>query len=320
MIIFRRGSAAPLVLIALLLTSCIRQDAHLQRPVLQVNSNVLTAKEFADQLTERLRSADAISAKDPENLERAKSSVLREFIVESLITDWAQKNDLKPTQEAIEQELERVRAGYPDDLALRRMLTHEKVSPKQWRQSVEKRLLRELVMAQLRAEIPEPSPEEQKTYYESHKKSFEQPRAVRLRQVVTQRENDAERILSSIRSGKDISDLAKEFSSAPERADGGLTDWIEEGVLEVFDKAFEMRIGELSGILESPFGYHIYRVVEKRSARTLSLEEARPKIIQTLLTAREQHRYKAWLEGEVRRAQVFKDDKLLESIKVETRH
>ncbi len=316
-----RGSTAPLVVIALLfLTSCIRQDVHSQKPVLQVNANVLTAKEFANQLTERLRLGDAISAKDPQHIERAKNSILREFIVESLITDWADQHDLKPTAEAIENELERVRAGYPDDLALRRILTQEKVSPKEWRRFVEKRLLKELVMGKLREELTDPSPEEIKTYFEAHKNAFQLPRAVRLRQIVTARENDAERILASIKSGTDMAELAKEFSSAPERTEGGLTDWIEEGVLEVFDKAFDMRAGELSAILESPFGYHIYRVVDKRSARSLSLEEARPKIIQALLTDRDQHRYKAWLEGQVRRAQVFKDDKLLESIKVETRH
>lgn len=314
------GRTTPLLLILLLQLGCIRQDSHLQKPVLQVNSNTLTAKEFADRLSTKLRTVDAVSAKDPRHLDRARDSILREFIVESLVADWAQEHNLKPSSESVEQELERVREGYPDDLALRRVLTQEKVSPAKWRQSIERRLTKQIVMERLRAEMPAPTEEQIRQFYNDHRQEFVRPKAVQLRQVVTAKENDAERILASLKSGADLEQLAREFSTAPERAEGGLTDWIEEGVLEVFDRAFNMRQGELSPVLESPFGFHIFRVVQKRNQRQLTLEEARPKIIQTLLMEKEQHRYKAWLETQIRRAQVFKDEKLLESIKIETRH
>jgi peptidyl-prolyl cis-trans isomerase C len=316
----RRVLATLLALLSFVpLTSCTRKDSHLQKPVLQVNAKVLTAKEFGDQLAKRLRSNDAISAKDPENIARAKDSILREFIVQSLLVEWAEKNSIKPSKASVDEELEKVRAGYPDDLALKRMLSQENVSPQEWRQQIEMRLLRELVMEKLREEIPQPTEEEQKEYFKTHSEMFVLPKAVQLQQVVTAKENDAERILEAIKGGKNIEELAREFSTAPERAEGGLTDWIEEGVLEVFDKAFDMRVGEISGILESPFGYHIYKVLAKRSEKKLTFQEAQPRVIQILLLEREQHRYKAWLENQIRRARVFKDEKLLESIKVETR-
>jgi parvulin-like peptidyl-prolyl isomerase len=77
----------------------------------------------------------------------------------------------------------------------------------------------------------------------------------------------AEDLLKRVRAGEDFAALAKEFSEDPgSRAQGGDLGWFSRGemVKEFEDAAFALKEGEVSGIVESPFGYHIIKVEEHR--------------------------------------------------------
>jgi parvulin-like peptidyl-prolyl isomerase len=77
----------------------------------------------------------------------------------------------------------------------------------------------------------------------------------------------AEDILKRVRAGEDFAALAKEFSEDPgSRAQGGDLGWFGRGVMvkEFEDAAFALKEGEVSGVVESPFGYHIIKVEERR--------------------------------------------------------
>lgn len=77
----------------------------------------------------------------------------------------------------------------------------------------------------------------------------------------------AEDILKRVRAGEDFAALATQFSEDPgSRAQGGDLGWFSRGemVKEFEDAAFALKEGEVSGIVESPFGYHIIKVEGRR--------------------------------------------------------
>src|SRR5947209_10241506 len=77
----------------------------------------------------------------------------------------------------------------------------------------------------------------------------------------------AEDLLKRVRAGEDFTALAKEFSEDPgSRAQGGDLGWFGRGqmIKEFEDAAFALKRGEVSGVVESPFGYHIIKVEEHR--------------------------------------------------------
>jgi len=79
----------------------------------------------------------------------------------------------------------------------------------------------------------------------------------------------AESLLVQLRHGADFETLARRFSNDPGTKDrGGDLGWFRRGMMvQAFDRvAFSLRPGEISNVVESPFGYHIIKVDQVQPA------------------------------------------------------
>ena len=91
----------------------------------------------------------------------------------------------------------------------------------------------------------------------------------------------AEDLLTQLEAGADFAMLATEFSEdAGTAANGGDLDYFSRGrmVTEFETAAFALEPGQTSGIVQSQFGFHIIRAVDKKPAVTQSFEDTRPQI------------------------------------------
>ncbi len=95
----------------------------------------------------------------------------------------------------------------------------------------------------------------------------------------------AEALLAKAKGGTPFADLARESSEDPgSKERGGDLGWVRKGqtVPQFEQAALALEPGTLSGVVESPFGYHLIRLHEKRPERKVPLEEATPRIRQVL--------------------------------------
>jgi peptidyl-prolyl cis-trans isomerase C len=293
-------------------------DYH-KRVVVRVNETDLTASQYADLLASRLKVFNALSAKDSGVISQAKSAVVQEFIVQVVTQDWAKAHKVFVKKEHLDEEIKKTRKSYPDDIAFRKALAHEGLSYESWEQRLNQTLLERLVMDELRKALKKSDLAATQAYYQKNRSQFQTPAAVRLRQIVLDSEMSAQRVKKEIDSGKSLTEMAKKFSITPEGSLGGDLGWVEKGYLDIFDKAFQMGVGQRSGILKSPFGYHIFEVTAKRPSKALTFDEAKNRIESLLLAQHEQELYSNWLEEQVLKARVFKDDDFLKQIQVQTR-
>jgi peptidyl-prolyl cis-trans isomerase C len=113
------------------------------------------------------------------------------------------------------------------------------------------------------------------TSYKANSKKYEQPEQVRASHILIRTaEPDAkvkaEAILKELRNGADFSKLAKDKSQDPgSAAKGGDLGFFARGrMIKPFeDTAFGMsKAGDISEVIESPFGFHIIRLDEKKPA------------------------------------------------------
>jgi peptidyl-prolyl cis-trans isomerase D len=92
----------------------------------------------------------------------------------------------------------------------------------------------------------------------------------------------ADDILKQLQHGGDFADLAKKNSEDPGSGQkGGELGWIVHGqtVPNFENTAFSLNPGQLSGVVETEYGYHILQVEAKQPAHTQPFEEVKPQLL-----------------------------------------
>lgn len=288
------------------------------KPVVQVNERTLSAKDFADQLARKLKNFDALAAKDPNNVKRAKEDIIRVFILQVLTEDYAKANQIVVEDSELEKEINLVRSSYPDDLSFRRVLAEESLSMSDWKEHLRQTLISRKVFKKLSEKVQPPTPAEIQKYYEDNKSLYKRKERIYLRQIILDELSKAQSVREELKR-KDFVDLARKYSVAPEAKSGGLVGWVEKGSVDIFDKAFNLPVGGMSQVLESSYGFHIFKVERKTGPGFATLDEVKDQISQTLMGKKEQAEFAAWLDKQIRASRVLRDNDLLAAISVETR-
>jgi peptidyl-prolyl cis-trans isomerase C len=307
------------ILLVFSIAGCdLKKSRIANRPVVQVNDSKLTAQDFSTQLARRLKNFDALPAKDAKNVQRAKDDIVQVFIMQSLVANYAKNHGMTVTEEEIEKEVNKFRSSYPDDLSFRRALADENVSILDWKEELKNTLLERKVLIKLSEKLSAPTNEEIKQYYDENKERFHRKERVYVRQIIVDDLAKAQSIREEIRR-KDFKEMARKYSVSSEAKAGGLVGWIERGTVDIFDKAFTLPDGGTSPVLESPYGFHIFRVEKKSPAGFVPISEVKEQIIQSIMGKKEQAEFAGWLDKQIRAAKVLKDIELLSAISVETR-
>ena len=303
----------------LVMASCQREETQLSsQTVVQVNDHQLSLKELSVKLARRLKDLDAIAAKSPSSIEGAKSEIIKDFITQSLVSDWHRTQSQQVSESDVEAEASRLRANYPDDLSFRRSLATEGVSFSEWRESLRHQLIQKKFFASFESRIKNPTEEEIKKFFEQNRERYKKKERIYIRQIVTDDESKAELLKNEIKK-RSFAELATKYSLAPEAKEGGLVGWIEKGTVDFFDPLFSQPVNSVSKVIKSSFGYHLVKIEKKLPASNGSLDEVRPTIIREIKAQREQAEFVAWLDGQIRSSKISKNDSLIKSLRVETR-
>jgi peptidyl-prolyl cis-trans isomerase D len=139
---------------------------------------------------------------------------------------------------------------------------------------------------------------EVQNYYNAHQEQYRMPDRVRVRHIlismpktepgakpdqkgIDEARAKAEDVLKQVKAGGNFAELAKKYSQDPGSAsNGGELGWVVKGqTVEEFEKAaFNQSPGEISGLVQTVFGFHIIQTEEKEQARLKPLSEVRPGI------------------------------------------
>ena len=129
-----------------------------------------------------------------------------------------------------------------------------------------------------------PGEEDIKGFYEQNLQRFQEPEQRRAAHILVADEAKAKDLMAQLKKNPArFAALAKANSKDPGSAQkGGDLGWFGRGMMvPSFEKAvFENAKGALVGPVKSDFGYHIISVTDVKSARTLSLKQAREQIVE----------------------------------------
>ena len=128
-----------------------------------------------------------------------------------------------------------------------------------------------------------------KRYYQEHTDEFTREGSLSFRHILLMfsryetkedAKSAAEDILNRLKSGEEFGDLAKEYSRGPHSDEGGLweTDEVKDFRKDLVAKISNLKEGEISPIIDSSFGHHIFKIEEVIPSQTLTFQQAQNEI------------------------------------------
>ncbi len=137
------------------------------------------------------------------------------------------------------------------------------------------------------------SDEELLTYYNEHKEQFVSPDSVRASHILVEDESTALSILEEINGGLSFEEAAEKHSKCPSNQKGGDLGFFTKGkmVPEFEAAAFTLSVDEISQPVKTQFGYHIIKVLEKKTSETAPFEAIKDQLAQQLVSLKQQDLY-----------------------------
>lgn len=235
-----------------------------------------------------------------EKVKELRKNFLSQLIERTILAQEAKKRNIAAAEEEMDNFVREVELEYGAE-ELSAFMKTRKINMAQWRAEVAENLaIRKLLEEEVNKKS-DVSEEEIVKHYRANVEKFAQPPMVRALHIVVATEREAREAKKKLAKGADFSKLAAEISTGPEAKRGGDLGYFEKGVMpkEFDDVVFSLKEGEISKIVQTPFGYHIFKVVGKKKGGKLGLAEVREKIRLILLQEKQDNNYQRFM-GEMK--------------------
>lgn len=248
---------------------------------------------------------------DPSQIGLLRKNVLEELINVELLSQESKKKGIKVEDRAVGDRLQALKSSFPDEKTYTEALSKDNMTESDLKARIEKGLrIQELVSREIIQKVTI-STEESKAFYESNPDAFKQPEQVHASHILIKvdptggdsakkkAKKDIEEILKKLKKGEDFAALAKQHSQCPSKEKGGDLGLVGRGqtVKPFEDAAFALKSGETSGIVETEFGFHVLRVLEKKQERVVPYEEAEESLQNHLKENKIQTEVGRYIEG-----------------------
>ena len=277
--------------------------------VARVNSQTITS----DELERAVRSTEikAGQALPPQFRDQVYRSVLDRLVSFHLLLQESEALSLSADDAAVDARIEIIRSTFPSDDAFKTQLSSWETTLDDLREETQRDLLVERVLASEVLSGIEVDVETAQEFYELHTEQFTEGGGVRARHILIGLSPDAtdqekaeargraERLRGEAEGGLDFAELARTHSEDPgSAANGGDLGLVVPGqTVPEFEAAlFALEPGDLSEVIETPFGMHVIQMVEREAERTAPFVEASVQIREFLIQQEQQVRTAAFIE------------------------
>jgi len=233
-----------------LLFLCLAGTAYSQDQVVaEVGKEKITLKDYQEQVLQYERSKSfqqKLQSLTPEG----KKKILDGMVKDSLFYQAATEKGLTLNEETLKE----------IELLKRRLLIRKYIEQALKEKPVEEAELRD--------------------YYEKNSERFVIPEKRKLSHIVVRTEQEAQKLLAEVKEGKDFGLLAEQNNTDATKKKKGDLGWVKKGIMvkEFDDAAFQLKKGEMSGIVKTRFGYHIIRMEDIKAQEQKKFEDVKADI------------------------------------------
>ena len=261
----------------------------------KVNGRAITGRDLGQQ--ERMLMQQFQGRVDSAQLATMMPTIKKQAVDNAinrlLIEQTMKKLNLKATKEQIDSRMDSYRKNFVSEEAFVQDLAKNGLTKESLRNEIEVGLAAEDLFNRRTANIAPPTDAEVRGFYDGNPERFQQPEQVRASHILVQvnkedtdavraeKKGKAQKILADVKKGADFAAQAKLHSDdAGNKDKGGDLGYFQAGAMapEFETAAFALKVGGMSGVVESPFGYHIIKVTDRKKPQTVPFEQVKQNI------------------------------------------
>lgn len=267
-----------------------------------VNGQVVTKtsidtqlKQLQTQYPQLFTGTDGTARKDD-----FKKRLVDYSVSQLLITQEAQKEGITVTDAEVDKAIADLRKNFPTEQAFTAALQQNGVTLDQLKQQRKESLLAQRLVEKLTAGLKIDEKAMLDYYNKNKSTAFTDKAATRASHILLNEKDKAlaEKILAQVKAGGDFAALAKKYSTDPGSKDkGGDLGWPTTPYVPEFQKAVDtLKVGALSGLVHTQYGWHIIKVTAKRSERVKTFAEVKDQVKQILTQQAQSEAYQKLLD------------------------
>lgn len=307
-----RNAVVMALVLILLFPAALRADFE-DRIVAVVNDDVVTLSELdAESESFMKRIENVPQGADQQTIVReTRKAALNKLIDDLLIEQESRRLGISATDADVEKTVENIMKDRNISREeLEASITREGGTLEEYAREVRRYLLKMKIMArEIKPKIAV-GEDEIGEYYRKHLDRYEGKEAVRVSQILfivpkgsneeTRRElkSQASALREKLEAGEPFEFMANRYSQGPAAKSGGDLGFVERNMMfpAVDEAAFSLEIGAVSEVIESPIGFHIIRVTDRRGAGVKPVSEVRQEITDTIRNEKMEKRFLEWME------------------------
>jgi peptidyl-prolyl cis-trans isomerase C len=260
--------------------------AQLPDVLARVNGEAVERWEF-DSAVKRIESR-AGGPVPPERRDEILRGILDQLVSYHLLAQESRARKLPVGDQEVEARVADIRKNFPDDATFAQAIATQGLSVEHLRAQTKTNLeVQKVIDAEVSSKVAVQDAEVS-TFYQQNLDRFKQGESVHASHILIgvaanatpQQKADAkakaQAALKQVRGGADFATVARAQSQDPgSAANGGDLGFFPKGQMTpAFEEAaFKLKPGAVSNLVETPFGFHIIKVVERRAPRTAPFQE-----------------------------------------------
>jgi peptidyl-prolyl cis-trans isomerase C len=280
-----------------------------------VNGEAIPRPVFERELDLAMEVADGAPGPPASQLLALKRTVLEGLVDSQLLMQEARARGVSVSPEDVRRAVARRKAEYTDE-RFREALAQGRLSEQEFEQETAAQLTVEKLVDEVVYARVAVTEEELQGYLDAHTAEFLEPEQVHAAQIVVKEVDEAKRLREELREGAKFGDLARAHSLSADARVGGDLGWFPRGVMPPeFDKvAFSLQPGQISDVVTSDYGFHLFKVLERRPARKKDLAQVRREVERRLLREKKQLAQAAFVQGLRERAVIRTNEAALAKV------
>jgi len=238
-----------------------------------------------------------------------EKQAVESLINKQLLVEESDRQKVEASVEEIDAEVNKVSAQFETPEKFKEKLKELKLSEEKFRKDIEQNYRIEKL---LKSKMPAitVTDEDISLFYKGKPENFIVPEQIQASHILysiepdtsdeikKEKRSELQVVLEKIKKGDDFAELARKHSDCPSKEQGGeLGSFPRGAMVKAFDDvAFNLKVGEVSDVVETQFGFHIIKLIGRTEASTTPLEQVKDKISSYLEAQKQSKEVAVYLE------------------------